>query len=113
LIVCNPPWLPAKANAAIEYAIYDPDSQMLKGFLQAVGKHLNENGQAWLVMSNLAELIGLRKADDLQSWIADAGLTVIEKLDTQPKHSKAQNKTDPLYQARAKEVTSLYILKTT
>ena len=36
LIVCNPPWLPAKANAPIEHAIYDPSSKMLKGFLNGV-----------------------------------------------------------------------------
>lgn len=36
LIVCNPPWLPAKANAPIEHAIYDTNSSMLKGFLNGV-----------------------------------------------------------------------------
>lgn len=111
LIVCNPPWLPAKANTPIEQAVYDPDSQMLKGFLSGVKAHLNPDGEAWLVMSNLAELIGLRKPDDLTGWIAEAGLQVIERLDTQPKHGKSQDKQDPLFAARSKEVTSLYRLK--
>lgn len=111
LIVCNPPWLPAKANAPIEHAVYDPDSRMLKGFLSGLKTHLNPNGEAWLVMSNLAELIGLRKPDDLQQWIAAAGLQVIEKLDIEPKHAKASDQSDPLYEARAKEITSLYRLK--
>ena len=62
-------------------------------------------------MSNLAELIGLRKPDDLTGWIAEAGLQVIERLDTQPKHGKSQDKQDPLFAARSKEVTSLYRLK--
>ena len=60
LIVCNPPWLPAKANAPIEHAIYDPNSKMLKGFLNGVKNHLNENGEVWLIMSDLAEHLGLR-----------------------------------------------------
>jgi methylase of polypeptide subunit release factors len=111
LIVCNPPWLPAKANTTIEQAVYDPDSQMLKGYLSGLKAHLNPDGEAWLVMSDLAELIGLRKPDELSGWIAAAGLEVIAKSDTQPKHGKAQDKQDPLFAARSKEVTSLYRLK--
>lgn len=110
LIVCNPPWLPAKANAPIEHAIYDPNSAMLKGFLNGVKAHLNPKGEAWLVMSNLAELIGLRAQDDLTQWIAEAGLTVLEKLDVAPKHAKSSDQSDPLYKARSQEVTSLYRL---
>jgi methylase of polypeptide subunit release factors len=111
LIVCNPPWLPAKANAPIEFAIYDPNNQMLKAFLIGVKQHLSQKGEAWLVMSNLAELIGLRQAHELTQWIADAGLTVLDKTDITPKHAKATDQSDPLYRARAKEITSLYRLQ--
>lgn len=111
LIVCNPPWLPAKANAPIEHAIYDPNSQMLKGFLNGVKAHLNDNGEAWLILSDLAEHLGLRTQEELQKWIADAGLSVVEKLDIAPKHAKSSDQSDPLYAARVKEITSLYRLK--
>jgi methylase of polypeptide subunit release factors len=111
LIVCNPPWLPAKANAPIEHAIYDPNSAMLKGFLNGVKTHLNDDGEAWLIMSDLAEHLGLRSKEELQKWIADAGLTVLEKLDIAPKHAKSSDQSDPLYAARVREVTSLYRLK--
>jgi methylase of polypeptide subunit release factors len=111
LIVCNPPWLPAKANAPIEYAVYDPESKMLKGFLNGLKVHLNPEGEAWLVMSNLAELIGLRQPEALNTWIQEAGLQVVVKLDIAPKHAKASDQSDPLYEARAREVTSLYRLK--
>jgi methylase of polypeptide subunit release factors len=40
LIVCNPPWLPARASAPIERAIYDENSGMLKGFLAGLAAHL-------------------------------------------------------------------------
>lgn len=110
LIVCNPPWLPAKANTPIERAVYDPKSQMLKGFLSGVGARLNEGGEAWLIMSNLAENIGLRSADDLSDWIKQSGLVVQEKLDTLPVHGKVHDRSDPLFAARSKEVTSLYRL---
>ncbi len=113
LIVCNPPWLPVKANAPIEHAIYDPNSQMLKGFLGGVSAHLNADGQAWLIMSNLAELLGLRASDQLQQWIFAAGLTIIQTHSVAPTHTKAYDPSDPLYAARAKEITSLYQLKKT
>ena len=111
LIVCNPPWLPAKANAPIEHAIYDPNSAMLKGFLSGVKAHLTDEGEAWLILSDLAVHLGLRSNEDLQKWISDAGLTVVEKLDIAPKHAKSSDQSDPLYAARVKEITSLYRLK--
>ena len=111
LIVCNPPWLPAKANAPIEHAIYDPNSQMLKGFLNGVKAHLNDDGEAWLILSNLAEHLGLRTNEELKKWITDAGLSIVEKLDIAPKHAKSSDQSDPLYAARVKEITSLYRLK--
>ncbi len=111
LIVCNPPWLPAKANAPIEHAIYDTNNMMLKGFISGVSAYLNENGEAWLILSDLAEHLGLRTHEELQKWIADAGLSLVEKLDIAPKHAKSTDQSDPLYAARVKEITSLYRLK--
>ena len=111
LIVCNPPWLPAKANAPIEHAIYDTNNMMLRGFISGVKAHLNDEGEAWLILSDLAEHLGLRSNEELQKWIADAGLSVVEKLDIAPKHAKITDQSDPLYAARVKEVTSLYRLK--
>lgn len=111
LIVCNPPWLPAKANTAIEHAVYDPDSNMLKGFLNGVKNYLAVNGEAWLILSDLAEHLELRSQEELQSWITGAGLTIVEKLDIKPQHPKSQDASDLLATARQKEVTSLYRLQ--
>nr|HPL79880.1 class I SAM-dependent methyltransferase [Burkholderiaceae bacterium] len=36
LIVCNPPWVPARASTPVEHAVYDPDSRMLRGFLDGL-----------------------------------------------------------------------------
>lgn len=111
LIVCNPPWLPGKPSAAIESALYDPNSQMLKAFLNGVAQRLNPQGQAWLIMSDLAERIGLRKQSELKQWIDDAGLRMIERLETRPTHAKTERQDDPLYTARSQEITSLYRLE--
>jgi SAM-dependent methyltransferase len=110
LIVCNPPWLPARASAPIERAIYDENSAMLKGFLAGLAAHLTLKGEGWLILSDLAEHLGLRTRAELEEWIAVAGLKVIDKLDTKAEHKKAQDESDPLHAARAAEVTSLWRL---
>lgn len=110
LIVCNPPWLPARPSSPIERAIYDLDSMMLKGFLSQLKEHLLPEGEGWLILSDLAEHLQLRSRDELLSWIAAAGLRVIEKRDARPNHPKVSDTSDPLHQARKAEVTSLWRL---
>ena len=110
LVVCNPPWLPAQPTSPVEYAVYDPDSRMLRGFLGGLAAHLDADGEGWLIISDIAEHLGLRSRQELLDWIASAGLRVVGRLDTRPKHPKAQDAGDPLHAARAAEVTSLWRL---
>jgi hypothetical protein len=112
LIVCNPPWLPARPNSTLEHAVYDPESQMLKGFLAGLKNHLHTAGEGWLILSDLAEHLGLRTREELLEWIEQAGLKVIDRIDTKPKHSKSFDESDLLYFARSREVTSLWRLAT-
>ena len=110
LLVCNPPWLPAKPTSPLEFAVYDANSTMLRGFLQGAKQHLAEQGEVWLILSDLAEHLQLRSRDELLGWFANAGLEVKYRLDTQPKHGRSQDDTDPLFAARNAEVTSLWCL---
>ena len=110
LIICNPPWLPARPSSSLEHAIYDPESHMLKGFLSKLKEHLLPGGEGWLILSDLAEHLGLRSREELLSWFDAAGLKVIARLDTKPQHQKVFDKTDALHAARSKEVTSLWRL---
>lgn len=110
LIVCNPPWLPARANSPLEHAIYDPDSHMLLGFLNGLAAHLEAGGEGWLILSDLAEHLGLRTREWLLAAIDSAGLRVVARLDTRPTHPRAADAADPLHAARAAEVTSLWRL---
>jgi methylase of polypeptide subunit release factors len=111
LVVCNPPWLPVRANTALEAAIYDEGSRMLRGFVDGVRAHLAPGGEAWLVMSDFAEHLGLRAPGEIESWIAAAGLAVIGRDTIRPRHPKASDPSDPLHAARAKERTSLWRLR--
>ncbi|MES2484137.1 MAG: class I SAM-dependent methyltransferase [Pseudomonadota bacterium] len=110
LIVCNPPWLPAKPTSGLEHAVYDPDGAMLRGFVQGLRGHLAPGGQGWLVLSDLAEHLGLRGQGDVSAMIHAAGLVIAERHDIRPRHPKAADPHDPLAAARAREVTSLYRL---
>lgn len=111
LIICNPPWLPGSATSTLDAAVYDPASQMLLQFLGGLSKHLTEDGEGWLILSDLAELLGLRNRQMLLDAIAQAGLEVIDRLDTVPSHGRSKDSADLLYQARSKEVTSLWRLR--
>lgn len=110
LVVCNPPWVPAKPSSAIEHAVYDPDSRMLRGFLAGLAAHLEAGGEGWLILSDLAEHLGLRTRAELLGWIEFAGLRVVGREDIRPRHPKASDADDPLHAARAAEVTSLWRL---
>lgn len=110
LIVCNPPWLPARPSSVLESAVYDDSSKMLKGFLNSLKAHLSDHGEGWLILSDFAEHLGLRTREELQGWIAAAGLKVIDKIDTKATHQKTLDASDPLHAARKAEVTSLWRL---
>jgi prophage antirepressor-like protein len=83
---------------------------MLFRFLNELPAHLEPGGEGWLVLSDLAEHLGLRSREDLLTAIEAAGLKVTERLDTRPTHAKASDPNDPLFQARSAEVTSLWRL---
>ncbi|WP_153111449.1 methyltransferase [Propionivibrio limicola] len=110
LVVCNPPWVPARPSSPLEYAVYDPDSRMLRGFLNGLAAHLSDGGEGWLIISDLAEHLKLRSRETLLGWIEAAGLEVLGRLDVRPTHPKAMDVSDPLHFARAVEVTSLWRL---
>jgi methylase of polypeptide subunit release factors len=111
LVLCNPPWVPARPSSPLEHAVYDPDSRMLRGFLAGLADHLEQGGEGWLILSDLAEHLGLRSREELLGWIAAAGLKVSGRIDTRPRHPKAADRDDPLHAARAAELTSLWRLR--
>ncbi len=110
LVVCNPPWLPARASSPVERAVYDEGSGMLRGFLAGLAAHLEPGGEGWLILSDLAEHLQLRTREELLEWIAQGGLKVLGRQDVKPRHGKSADASDALHTARAAEVTSLWRL---
>ena len=110
VIVCNPPWLPARPGSPLEGAVYDEASRMLLGFIKGLAAHLAPGGEGWLILSDFAEHLGLRTRSELLAAIEAGGLKVLGKMDTKPEHPKALDATNPLAEARSKEVTSLWRL---
>jgi SAM-dependent methyltransferase len=113
VVVCNPPWIPAEAATSSDHAVYDPDSRMLNGFLAGLHEHLEPGGEGWLILSDIAERLGLRSRGELLDLIEAAGLHVVARMDIRPTHRRASDASDPLHTARATEVTSLWRLATT
>ncbi len=111
LVVCNPPWLPGKPGTPLERAVYDPCSRMLHGFINGLPAHLAAGGEAWLILSDLAEHLGLRTRAELLSAFAAAGLTVAGRLDARPSHPRTADSKDAIHAARARETTSLWRLR--
>nr|WP_234995792.1 class I SAM-dependent methyltransferase [Streptoalloteichus hindustanus] len=110
LVVCNPPWLPVAPSSALERGVYDAGGGMLDGFLHGLADHLVPGGEGWLILSDLAEHLGLRTRAALLRSVTDAGLRVLGRTEVRPRHSRATDPADPLHFARAAEVTSLWRL---
>jgi SAM-dependent methyltransferase len=110
LVVCNPPWVPARPSAPLEHGIYDFESRMLRGFLDGLPAHLQPGGEGWLILSDLAEHLGLRPRAELLAAFDAAGLKVVGRSDVRPSHPRVSDASDPLHAARAAELTSLWRL---
>jgi len=110
LVVFNPPWIPAQPRTSVEHAIYDPDSQLLRRFLAELPEHLTPQGEAWLTLSNLADLLDLRPRGLVVQAAGAANLTVRGQLSAPARHPRSQDREDPLFAARSREVTVLYRL---
>ena len=111
LVVCNPPWVPEPPKNRVDRAVFDEGSQMLTAFLDGLPKHLKPNGRGALLLSNLAELLGLREPGWLEKEFERCLLKVVGRFDMTAKHGKAKDVRDPLHAARSKEVTTLYVLQ--
>jgi methylase of polypeptide subunit release factors len=111
LVLCNPPWIPADAHTPLERAVYDPGGRFLSAFLAGLPAHVAPGGEALLVLSDLAERIGLVARGWLEAALGAAGLERVAVRSAPASHPRARDEDDPLHLARASEVTSLHVLR--
>ncbi|MBB4965982.1 hypothetical protein F4559_003341 [Saccharothrix violaceirubra] len=104
---------PARPTSAVEQGVYDSGGSMLRDFLDGLAVHLEPGGEGWLILSDLAERLGLRTRSELLAGVKAAGLHVVDRTDTRPRHPRARDTADPLHSARVAEVTSLWRLSST
>lgn len=109
LVVCNPPWVRAAPTSAVEAGVFDRDGRMLTEFLRCLPEHLTVDGEAWLVLSDLAELLGLRTRAELAARIAAAGLVVTARIDAARRQAETRSR-DALEAAKRAETVSLWRL---
>ena len=62
------------------------------------------------MLSDLAEHLGLRSRAELLAAFDQAGLVPVGRIDARPVHPRAADTSDPLYAARAAELTTLWRL---
>jgi hypothetical protein len=110
ILVCNPPWIPIAATTRPDRAVFDPGGRFLHRFLEGVPSHLEQGGSAWLVLSDLAERLGLRPPGFLEDVAAEAGLVVLGRRTMRARHPRTRDCGDPLYSLRTQETITLYIL---
>jgi methylase of polypeptide subunit release factors len=108
LVVSNPPWVPADASTPLDRAVYDPGGAFLARIFAALPERLAPDGEAWIVISDLAELLGLRPPGQVEALATEAGLRVLDVREARPSHPRARDAHDPLHAFRAREVTRLF-----
>jgi methylase of polypeptide subunit release factors len=108
LVVSNPPWIPAAAHTLLDRAVYDPGGSFLERLVLGLPGQLAPGGEVWLVLSDLAERLGLRPPGAVEALASRAGLAVAALREARPSHLRAREREDPLYPYRSAEVTRLY-----
>ena len=108
LAVCNPPWMPGTPTSPLDAGIFDPRGAMLSAFVRGLPDHLTEQGEAWLVVSDLPELLGLRDPGALPALVRAAGLVVRDRI-AAPTALRGHD-DDPLAELRNRETIALWRL---
>jgi hypothetical protein len=91
--------------------VYDPGGALLARLVAALPAALAPGGEAWIVLSDLAERLGLRPPGHLAALATRAGLRVVDVREARPSHPRARDRADPLHAVRAQEITRLFRLR--
>ncbi len=114
LVVSNPPWLPDVARTPLERAVYDPCGRFLARLVEGLARRLAPGGEAWIVISDLAERLGLRPPGTARGARRGAR-GCASPTSARPGHRTRARPTrqDPLHAFRSAERTRLFRLVAT
>lgn len=110
ILVCNPPWVPAEAPTRFDRSVFDPAGRFLLRFVDGISAHLRPGGQAWLVLSDFAEQLGLRPPEFAARAARRAGLVILGRRETRARHARTFDRDDPLHPLRTRETIALHVL---
>jgi methylase of polypeptide subunit release factors len=123
LVLFNPPWIPGDAETWLDKAVYDPDQNLLRRFLLQVQHHVNDDGQGYLLLSNLGIVLRIFQESDLYEMFREGNLELVAVHETQSKAERTKTgsimkarkipsyRLDGIASIKAQEVVSLYHLR--
>ena len=115
VIVFNPPWIPlsVRSRASLDSAIFDERHDTLRRFLRDVNKHLSPGGTVFLIVSDLAERLGLDAPDAVKQMIASTPDFAIVSTHVTPSYKTAEANASPLEKVRAEEKMIVFTIRST
>ena len=121
VLLFNPPWVPGTAATKLDQAVYDTDQNILRRFLDQAQHHVDEDGDVYLLLSNLGMLLGLFHEQDLYHMFREGNLHIVQVYTTTSKaelgktrkkgRKQHADQLDGVQAARENEVVSLYHLR--
>lgn len=108
-IVFNAPWVPETPRTRLDRAVFDEGGATLARFVEGARARLSEEGVVAILVSDLAERIGLREPGHVVGLGESAGLRHLSTFDAQASHGRARDGGDPLHAARAAERVQLVL----
>ena len=132
ILFFNPPWRPLKKAKEVageeeqekdneltllDQSVYDVDQNLLRRYLLNAQHYVKEDGQVYLLLSNLGILLNIFKEEDLYQMFTDGNLELVDQYTTSSfrkgKDMTKKSKSDPydISGIKAQEVISLYKLR--
>lgn len=132
ILFFNPPWRPLKKReeaagedkqekddelTLLDQSIYDPDQQLLRRYLLNAQYYVKEDGQVYLLLSNLGILLNIFKEEDLYQMFNEGNLELVDQYTTssfrkgRDLSKKSKSDAYDISGIKAQEVISLYKLR--
>ena len=82
VIVANPPWVPGIGENPLQQAVFDDQSQMLRGCFRTAKTRLEDGGSFLLLYSDFGEILGVHPSSYIESLCSEFNLKLHTKCTT-------------------------------